>query len=55
MPNKGQVLAETKRLLNNDLQNLTYKWTRFGNLESSGGICPLIELLFMWLPKIQDR
>ena len=27
----------------------TYKWTSLGNLESSGGIWPLIELLFMWL------
>jgi len=27
----------------------TYRWTRLGNRESSGGICPLRELLFMWL------
>lgn len=32
-------------------QQSTYIWTRLGNLESSGGICPLIELLFMWLFK----
>lgn len=30
-------------------QTPTYKWIRLGNLESSGGICPLSELLFMWL------
>lgn len=29
----------------------THKWTSSGNLESSDGICPLIELLFMWLLK----
>ena len=32
-----------------DNQLPTYKWTSIGNLYSSGGICPLIELLFMWL------
>jgi hypothetical protein len=30
-------------------QSPTYKWTSLGNLDSSGGTCPLIELLFMWL------
>lgn len=27
----------------------THMWTIEGRLPSSGGICPLIELLFMWL------
>lgn len=38
------------KILESYLQS-TYMWTRLGNLESSGGICPLIELLFMWLFK----
>ena len=32
-----------------DNQLPTYKWIRLGNLDSWGGICPLIELLFKWL------
>ena len=29
--------------------DVTYKWTSLGSLDNSGGIWPLIELLFMWL------
>ena len=37
---------ETNNVQDNQLP--TYKWTRLGNLDSWGEICPLIELLFMW-------
>ena len=40
-------MDETYNIQDNQL--LTYKWTSIGNLDSSCGICPLIELLFMWL------
>ena len=40
-------MEETYNIQDNQL--LTYKWTSIGNLDSSCGICPLIELLFMWL------
>ena len=39
-------MDETYNIQDNQL--LTYKWTSIGNLDSSCGICPLIELLFMW-------
>jgi hypothetical protein len=32
-------------------QSGTYRWTSDGNLDNSGGIWPLNELLFMWLDR----
>lgn len=34
---------------NKDAMLETYRWTSEGNLDNSGGIWPLNELLFMWL------
>lgn len=31
------------------LVSKTYRWTRLDKREKSGGICPVSELLFMWL------
>lgn len=57
---KPTNLQETKLALESILLvvregQATYKWTRLGNPDSSDGISPLIELLFMWLSQKVKR